>query len=156
DGVGTHIGDQAVRAVVAQVDTLIKLLRDRHRLLRREAELSRGLLLHARGDKRRCWLSRALFLLDGADFPVRVLEAIEKRIDRCSVRKLRVLTVRLKERSIEVDAVLGERAADRPILLGLERFNFLLAVNNESESDGLHATRGKPALHFVPKERRDL
>ncbi len=43
--VGSHVGNQADLVFAGQLDTFVKLLRNAHRPLRVEAELSRGLLL---------------------------------------------------------------------------------------------------------------
>ena len=47
--VGTHVGDQAHRALARDVDALIELLGDGHRAPGRHVELARGLLLQRGG-----------------------------------------------------------------------------------------------------------
>ena len=65
--VGTHIGDQTGKAVLAQLDALIQLLRDAHGAARRHVQLAAGLLLERRGDERRCGGALFLAALDIAD-----------------------------------------------------------------------------------------
>ncbi len=45
---------------------------------------------------------------------------------------------------------------DRPVFLLLEGFDFALTLDDQPQSDGLHASGGKAAAHFVPEQRRNL
>ena len=44
----------------------------------------------------------------------------------------------------------------RPIFHRLKRANLALALDNQPQRHRLHAARGKPAPHLVPKQRRNL
>ena len=50
----------------------------------------------------------------------------------------------------------GEMSIYGPILLLLECFDFTLALDDQSQGDGLHSPGGKTAANFVPKQRRNL
>ena len=51
--VGAHVGDETDRALVAELDALVELLGQHHRLLGREVELAARVLLQRGGDERR-------------------------------------------------------------------------------------------------------
>ena len=50
----------------------------------------------------------------------------------------------------------GEEGVHRPIFFGDEGADFLLALDDEAEGDGLDASGGKAAANFVPEERRNF
>src|SRR3954453_15183467 len=79
-GVGTHVGDQANRALTGQVDPLVQALRDLHRAPRAEAELARSLLLQGRGRERRRRGPLAPLLLDGRGPVAGVPERVGVRV----------------------------------------------------------------------------
>src|SRR5690606_23095662 len=58
--VGAHVGDETDRALAAELDALVELLRDAHRPLRAERQLARRLLLQTRRDERRLRVALAL------------------------------------------------------------------------------------------------
>ena len=43
-----------------------------------------------------------------------------------------------------------------PIFLGDKGADFLLALDDQAQRDGLHASSGKAAAHFVPQQRRNF
>src|ERR1700723_624341 len=45
---------------------------------------------------------------------------------------------------------------DRPVLLGDKSGDFLLALDDQAQSDGLDASGGKAAADFVPEQRRNF
>src|SRR5580693_8637683 len=45
---------------------------------------------------------------------------------------------------------------DRPVLLGDKSADFLLALDDQAQSDGLDASGGKAAADFVPEQRRNF
>src|SRR5439155_8520459 len=59
--VGAHVGDEADRALRAELDAFVQALRDPHGARGLEAELARRLLLEARGDEGRRWKAAAFF-----------------------------------------------------------------------------------------------
>ena len=50
----------------------------------------------------------------------------------------------------------GEVRVDGPVFFLLERLDFALAFDDQAQGDGLHASGGKTAADFVPKQRRNL
>src|SRR5438093_1604493 len=55
-----------------------------------------------------------------------------------------------------VRCLVDEGRADRPVLLGLELADLVLAVDDDPQSDRLHAAGGEAAAHLVPEERAQL
>ena len=66
-GIGTHVSDQSDGFTGTQIDTLVKLLGDDHRLAGSESELADGLLLQFAGSKRRQWIFLDGLFLDFFD-----------------------------------------------------------------------------------------
>ena len=62
--VRSHVGDEADRALFPELHAFVELLGEHHRALRRQVQLSRGLLLKAGGNKGRRWIFPALRLFD--------------------------------------------------------------------------------------------
>src|SRR5262245_5176401 len=79
--VRTHVGDEADRALVAELDALVEPLGDAHRAGGLEAELARRLLLQARGDEGRCRMPPPFLLLDLGNGPARAFEAAQDLVD---------------------------------------------------------------------------
>ncbi len=50
----------------------------------------------------------------------------------------------------------GQKRVDGPIFHGDEGANFHLAVHDQAQGHGLHASGGEPAAHLVPQQRRYL
>ena len=50
----------------------------------------------------------------------------------------------------------GEMRVDRPIFFFLERLDLAFALDDQAQSDSLHASGGKPAANFIPQQRRNL
>ena len=50
----------------------------------------------------------------------------------------------------------GEHRAQPPVLIGHERFDLALTLNDQPRGNGLHPPRTQPASDFLPKQRRDL
>src|SRR5690606_3089447 len=158
DRVGAHVRDQTDRAL-ADVDALIEALRDRHRLLRAEAELARRFLLQRRRRERRGRIPAALLLLDrgdreDADRIRGHVAARRARLDaalrvarRGLVRERELLDLRAFEyREPRLERLVGvpHRGFDRPVLLRLERRDLVLALDEQPERRALHGARGPP------------
>ena len=73
-GVGTHVGDQTNRALVAEIDAFIQPLGDHHGALHAETQLARGILLELAGGKRRSRTATAFALFHRANVPVGLLQ----------------------------------------------------------------------------------
>ena len=56
----------------------------------------------------------------------------------------------------ELLLVLLEQRLDGPVLDRLERANLPLALDDEAQRDGLHATGGESLLHGLPEHRTRL
>ena len=153
-GVGSHIRDEAGLATVAQLHTLVKLLRDRHRAFRGEAQAARGLLLQRARDERRRRPSHLLLLLYLRHGVRSATQISQQPLGRRLVADLDlVFTVRVPSK---LGAEGGQRAGplqlrlDRPVLLWHERFDLPLALNDKPHRDRLHAPGGETAPHLAP------
>ncbi len=150
-GVGTHVRDEPDGALGADVDALVEHLRDAHRALGTEADLLGGFLLHGTRSE---WRSRILAALASADVGDRErlspLEVREDRLRLALVGDLRLLTLYLVELGREALLGLLEKRLDGPVLHRLERTDFALALDDESERHGLYAAGGEPLLDGLP------
>ena len=156
--VGAHVGDEADR-LAADVDALVEALRHLHGLLGREAELAGGVHLQGRGGERRIGVALRRLLLDRGDLETLLLDG---RLDGVGAR--RVLDVELLQRRAG-DGVqaCGELLAlgrlegrlDRPVLVGLEALDLLLAVADEAQRHRLHAAGRVGARQLAPEHRRE-
>ena len=167
DRVGSHVGDQADRAVAGEVDTFIEALRDLHRPAGAEPQLARGLLLQRRGRERRRGRSLALLLLNGGDAVPRVAERGGVRVGVAVGAEDETLLVRTRcqlpighlnepcnERLLRV---LGREAdVDAPILHRVERIDLALALDDQPHGHRLDTAGRKARLHALPQQRRDL
>src|SRR5574341_985217 len=156
DRVGPHVGDEPLGALRAEVDALVELLRDRHRLLGGEPEPAPGFLLERRGDERRRRVPAALAPRHRLHDPPHAFERRHHGARRLLVRERRLLARDFLERRHELRrAPAGEPRVQRPVLDRHERLDLPLPVHDQSHRDGLHAPRGKAALHLLPEQRRE-
>ena len=163
--VGAHVGDEADRALVAELDAFVEPLRERHRAARREAELARRLLLQARGDERRRRVLAALLALDAGDDPRRrCARRVDERLGRGLVLDAELLRVEPScrrcwnrpRRERRRTVALERRASIDQYSSGYEGLDLALALADEAHGDRLHAARRQAAAHLVPQDRADL
>ncbi len=156
--IGTHIGDETDR-LAADIDAFIKLLRDLHGALGREAELARGFLLQGRGDEGRRRVALDRLALDAADREhCCALIASTARVASASLleRKLvELLAVQMREMRAER----AFRRASNPhrcvqYSCGLERLDLDLALADQPQRHRLHAPRRSRARQFAPQHGR--
>ena len=153
--VGPHVRDETLGTLGAEVDALVELLRDRHRLLRREAELAARLLLERRGDEGRRGVPAALAPRDGLDHVARALERRDQRLGFRLVRDRRLLAPDLLERGHERRWERGrEPRVERPVLDGDERLDLTLPVDDEPHGDRLDAAGREAPLDLLPEQGR--
>ena len=152
-----HVGDQRDRAFVSQLDAFIESLRQRHGALRRVAQAVVGglLQLRSREGRRR---EAALFLLrDARNLPDRMIDRGENSLRLGLVGNFDVLAVVLDELGFKRRRLAGaEQRVNRPIFLGDERANLALALDDQPQRHGLHASGGKSAANLVPQQRRNF
>jgi len=157
DGVGAHVGDQPHGAFLAELDALVELLGDHHGLLGREAEPARGLLLELARREGGQRVALRLLALDGAHREGRCLEPLDQFPGLGVACDLGLLPRDLDEPGLEgrrVGPLEGRR--DRPVLLGREVADLLLALADDPHGDGLDAAGREPPLDLVPEDRADL
>src|SRR5437773_5530843 len=153
-GVGPHIGDESDRHL-AERDALVELLREDHRALHREAELARRVLLKRRRGERRRGVPRALVLLEALDDVLRVRERRPMLVGRLAGVDVELVALVLDHLGGErLTGVVRQERVDAPVLLGLERLDLALAVDDEPQRDRLDAAGGQPVADLLPEERR--
>src|SRR5205085_10699809 len=86
-GVGTHVGDETYGAFAAELNALIQALCNAHRAADIEAEANCGVLLEPAGGVGSARVAPALFLLDGADAPLRGVEVADDVVRGLLVRQ---------------------------------------------------------------------
>src|SRR5262249_17089236 len=147
-----------------ELDALVKLLRDPHRVARPEPQPARRVLLEGRRDVGQVGALRAALLLDLEHAISRAFEIAEERV-RLILRLDLELGVFLTldpaldavEASQEmlVSGTLGELGVDRPRLDGDELADLLLAVDHEAQRHRGDAPRTDALLHLGPQERAE-
>ena len=155
--IGTHIGNEADRALAADVDALIELLRNRHRAARRHVQLARGLLLERRGDERRRRRAALFRALDVADREFLPLNVRKQLVDLLLVGKLALLAVAVIARGKAAGLVhAAQEHVERPVFLRNKGLDLALALHDEARRDGLHASGGQAAPDLLPEQRAEL
>ena len=167
--VGAHVGDEA-DAALADVHTLIELLREPHGAPRIEAEFARRLLLQGRGRERRRRVAAALLAVDGDDLEKAVtvdaagglrrgFEGALGRARRALVGEGELLDLaaavleHFQRKRLPAVRALG---IERPVLLRLEGVDLLLALADHAQRRALHPARRQAATHFLPQQRREI
>jgi hypothetical protein len=159
--IGTHVGNQAHRALVAQGHALVQLLRDAHGAAG-EAELACGFLLQGGSGERRCRTALALLALHVGD-----VQPAARGRQQSLARGFGVVAVGQVE-LFELLAVEGEQARHErlagcassrlhaPVLARLEGFDLFLALHDHAQRRRLHASGRESALHLAPQHRREV
>ena len=150
-GIRAHVGDETDGALVADVDSLVQILRDAHRPLGPEGELLRRLLLQRRRRERRRGVLATLATLDLRDLErPATFEIVDDALRLGLVVDLRFLAIDVMELGREGLLVLLEQRLDRPVLHRRERADLALALDDEPQGHGLHAAGGESLLHRLP------
>ena len=168
-GVGTHVGNQADRALRAQLNALIQPLRHTHRPADVETQPPRGLLLQLAGGEWRARILAALLLFDGPHAPLGPLQLRHYLVDGRLVRQ------RVGQKLLLAIGVGAIRDPDRlpgyahhpcgelsptlprrkqriyiPVLHRLEGVDLAFALHNQPQRHSLHASGAQAALYLVP------
>ncbi len=159
DAVGAHISNEAGRAV-ADIDAFVEALRDLHGARRREAELSRRLLLQGRCGERRIGVALDGLRFDRGDREERLLKRGLERFGlsaRADVEPVDLLAVGADQPGREGRLRLGPQMGDdRPIFARDKLFDLKLAVADNAQGDRLHPARRARARQFAPQDRRQV
>ena len=153
DAVGSHIGNEAGRAV-ADVDAFVEALCNLHGARRREAKLPRRLLLESGSGERRIRVALDRFRFDRGDREQRLLERSLEGFSlraRADVEPVDLLAVGADQPGCEgrlrFRAQVGD---DRPIFARDKLFDLKLAIADNTQGDRLHTTRRACAWQFAP------
>ena len=168
------IGDQTFHLIVTDFNTLEQPLRHLHRALGGEAEFATG-FLRQRGcceGRRRPFDTRLLF--NGRHRPRDVgANGLDKRGCLFFPQQPRLFILQRARLRIEVlaggDALITETDQRRdelaslafeprleiPIHRGVECAPLFFTLDDQADSDALHAARAESGLHFLPEQRRE-
>ena len=154
--VGPHVGHQADRTVLADIDALVEVLRRPHGAPRGEAELLGGLLLQRAGGEGRGRALVAPALLDLGDDEGEIADRVHHRAGIGLIGELGLVPVHLRQRGLEgLTLPLAERL-DGPVLLRLEGADIPLALDDQAERDRLHPAGREAGLDGAPEDRARL
>ena len=175
--VGAHVGNQTDRALLAELDALVQLLRHAHRLAHRKAHASRRRLLQLRGGEGRLRFPLARLGLHLGDGPLRTaggegddvvfLVALDGGVGAPELGEdgegfllapdgylVAVLALQLRLEGGRLLAL--EVRLERPVFLRYESLDLALPVHHQPQRHRLHAAGGDAAPHLVPEQRREL
>ena len=154
DRIGAHVGDQADVPERAQLFAFVELLRDLHGPLHGVLEAVVRRALQRGGDERRRGRLALFFARHRLDD---VAARLEHGLDDAGlllVRDVGFLAVYFRELGDELRRVSrSEFRGERPVLLGDERFDRFLAVDDHLHRHRLHPAGGESAANFVPEQR---
>ena len=156
DGVGTDVGDQTQRAASGNIHAFVELLGDLHGFAGGEAELAAGLLLQVRGRERRGRMLAALAALHASDREAALGNAGLGLVCLLLAGDTHALAVQAVQLGGELLAAHVELRLHMPVLLRLEGFNLLLAIDNHARGHALHAACAQALLDLHPQKRADL
>ena len=150
-GVRAHVGDQADRALFAQLDALVEPLRQDHGALDAEAQLARRFLLQCGGDEGRHRIAALLARTDRLDDVIRAIELRDHPISDLLAAELRRLVVLFDQVRVQQRRFARAQVrVDGPILVLEERGDFALALHDHTQRYGLHAAGGEAPPDFIP------
>ncbi|MGY3291194.1 hypothetical protein ACVWWP_004261 [Bradyrhizobium sp. LM3.6] len=152
--VGTHISNES-GGLAADVDALIKPLRDAHRVRRRKAVFAAGFLLQRRGGEGRLRIAPGRLGIDGGNGKgrcfQRLLEVFRFRAG-ADVETLDLLAVGADETRLEGIAARRQQGRDqRPVFAGDELLDLEFAVADQPQRHRLHATGRAGAGQLAPQ-----
>src|SRR6266540_5173483 len=157
DRVGPHIGDQADGTLARQLDALVELLRQRHRLLGGEAQLASGLLLQRGGGEGRRGAALALAPGDVIDHPGGAARAPGGGAGGALVAEDELLLLAHRVAGVHALLGLGEQVGlEAPVLLRPERLDLALTVHDHLERGRLYPPGRQAGAHLAPQDRREL
>ncbi len=126
-------------------------MRNHHGALHAEAQFSGRILLQLAGGKRGRGVAAAFFLIDRADQPVGLLERCADLLRILAVGDFDLFFAFAHEAGVECRRRARRQVrVDGPVFFFLERFDFALALYDQSQRDGLHTSGGKTAPDFIP------
>ena len=159
DAVGSHIGDEAGRAV-ADIDAFVEPLRNLHGARRRKTELPRRLLLQGRSGEWRIRVTLDGLRFDRGDREERLLK---RRLEgfrlraRADVEPVDLLAVGADQARGEGRLRFRAQVSDdRPVFAGDKLFDLELAIADNAQGDRLHPARRARAWQFAPQDRRQV
>ncbi len=151
--IGSHVGDEADQPLARQLDPLVELLRQHHRLLDRKPC---RLLQLARNERRRR-VPLPLLRRDRIDDERGALEIGEHRLRFRVGTDLGGLVALLVQLRLELRRLVARQPGEQvPVLLRDELLDVLLAVADQLQRHRLHPAGAQPPPHLVPEQRAHL
>ena len=157
-GVGTHVGDQAHRALAADINALIELLGDRHGAARRHIELAGSLLLERGGRERRRGGTLLVRALDAFDGKHRVSDLRHDGIDllrRGRLLLFPVFTVVMGKKFL-LRRRIEKLCVQSPVFFRRKGSDLLFTVIDHARGDRLHTAGAQTPSDLFPQQRREL
>ena len=163
DTVRAQIGDQGDRALSLDLDALVELLGDPHGLLGGEVQDAAGLLLEGGGRKRKGGLARPFGPLHFADGEGRTIQAVHDPHGLLPYLQVDAGGFSVRSDLSVIACLQGLFAAGSrkgglqgPVFLGNEGIDFILAVPDHAQGDGLDTAGGQAPLDLGPQKGRNL
>ncbi len=156
-GVGPHIGDEAHRPFVPQVDAFIEPLGQGHGFLGSKPELAVGLHLQAAGDERRRGIALLRLLVDLGHPEFGGFQVVQDLFHLPGVIGLDGLGAMFQQVGQEPRRFFaGQAGVQGPVLIGHEGLDGPLPVAHQAQGYGLHPAGAEPRLDFLPEQGADL
>ena len=128
--IASHIADQTL-AASAQIDSLIELLCDLHRLLCAESQFGARFLLQRRSDERHFRLPLFHLFLNIGDDERSILAAGDDRIGLLFVLQLRLFSIYLEQTGRKAGPVLATVGIQRPVFLFFEVADLVFPLDDQ-------------------------
>ena len=142
---------------MAELHAFVELLRQGHGALGRIAQPVVRCLLQFRSRERRRRVAPLFLLRHRCHLPAGLAHRGNDCVRSLLILDLDVRVVVLDELRLEQRRLSRiQHRVDGPVLLRHERADGFLAVNDQPQSYGLHASGGQPAPDLVPQKRRDF
>src|SRR4051812_19262346 len=151
-GVGTHVGDQTRRPILANINALVEILSQPHGSLRAKAELLGRILLERAGGEWRAGVFPALATLDLRDLEgLPGLERGENIIRLFFVADDGLFAIEQMQLCGELLALFLEQRLHRPVLDGLERSDLALTLDQQPQRNRLYSPCRDPFFYGLPE-----
>ena len=156
-GVGTHVGDEGRDAAVFHLHAFVEALGDVHGALGRVGKTLVGGLLQGGGDEGRLRRALALLLFHALHHEGLALELGLQGVGLLGIADHGLLAADARQFRTHGGRHPGaQQGLEQPVFFRLEGGALGLALHDEAQGHGLHASGGDAALDGLPEQGRDL